>query len=284
VSEGLALYFWTFPALTLMSVLLAFSGVHFASRDQTVQSLSIAQGAELGALAFMIWTLDFEHLHFIPGTWGSLVMGVGSAFFAGFFAERVSRVNSGNRSVSLFSLWIFLLVLSQLIVALHPSLESHFSRGALGDVSTLTQSDSQFLLLLLCLAGVLMFLKRNAFLYQSFSVSVLSLSRPSRTFDHSLMLYFIAALGTWSMGFVYTCAAMYIPTTILAWTERPGAQRHIFLCCLSAVLAAPLGLYLALQRFPNLPTAPLLIALLILTSSLLAVIDAGCERLFRPRS
>jgi len=274
VIELLAIYAWTFPVVGLMGALLAFCGAHLATQGRTLQSLSIAQGAELGSLVLMIVLFSSVASEIELASWIGIPGAVGFAFFCGFLAEKILLLNLGSRSTLLFSLWIILLAATQLLVALHPALESHFSRVAVGDIATLTRSESQILtLILICLGGIV-FGKRNQYLYVSFADAVLGVRSNGLGFKIPLLLVFLPALGTWAMGFLYTCAAMFIPTTLLSLSVRAGAREHIFRCCLVGLLAPLIGLYLSLHYFSGVPTAPILILVCAITTIGVVIVDS----------
>jgi hypothetical protein len=274
VIDILALYLWTFPFLALMTALLAFCGAHLATRGRTVQTLSIAQGAELGSLAFMIFSISMDPESIEPNSWRGIPGAVGFAFLAGLLAEKLSIVKVGSRSTLLFTLWIVLSASSLMLVALHPALESHFSRVTIGDVATLSRSDSQILSLALFVFGIYLFLRRSHYLHQSFADAILGSRFRSSIPNNSLFLVILPALSTWSLGFMYTCAALFIPTTILSLSSRVGARLHIFRCCFVGLVAAPLSLLVALVLLPGQPTAPILVLGLLLAAGLVLFSDS----------
>lgn len=262
--EILKLYVWTFPFLALSSAMLAFCGAHLAARERTLQSLSISQGAELGSIAFMLLALilhlDLQEVE----SWMTLPAAVGIAFLAGSFAGKSEKFPASSRATALFALWIGLFALTQVIVAGHPALESHFSKIAIGDIATITSAESQVLCLVSIVFSLVLFSRRWEFLRASFSISLMGNNGTKQEKSNSMLLLLIPAVSTWSSGFSLTCATLFIPTTMHSLFQKAGGARsHIIRCVCDGLLGAPLGLFISLTFFPGLPTVSVMVLTLL---------------------
>jgi ABC-type Mn2+/Zn2+ transport system permease subunit len=271
VLDVLQLYIWAFPFVGLQAAVLAFCGSHLAARERTLQSLSISQGAELGSIVFMFFIILMHRNLQEINSWMTLPAAVGLAFLMGSIAGKCESIPASSRATALFVLWISLFSISQIIVAMHPALESHFSKVAIGDVATLTQDECMVLSFLMLGFSVLLFTKRIDFLRASFSISLMGEQRALHEKSTSVLLLLIPAVSTWSTGFAMTCASLFVPTTLhVLYQRKGGARAHVKRCVWVGMLSAPLGLFLSLSFFPSLPTTPVMTLTLFCVSLLSA--------------
>jgi hypothetical protein len=70
----------------------------------------------------------------------------------------------------------------------------------------------------------------------------------------------LPAVSTWAAGFLFTCACLFVPTSLLA-REGDSSARSTAICSGLALVCAPVGLLLSLQ-FDRMPTVPGIVALL----------------------
>ena len=249
-----------FLATSLAAAALAAAGAHLATRQRTLQSLCLAQGAELGALASVIAAALAHTALAEAQTWWSLGGGLMGALVAGGLASRVGRARTSSRTPRLFSTWIVLVAVTHLAVALHPALESHLARVFLGDLATLSDAEA----LVVGLAGLVslafLIFARKWFARRTFDASALGLSSArGRAFEIAPFLV-LPAVSTWAAGFLFTCACLFVPTSLLS-REGDSSAKSTALCASVALVCAPVGLLLSLQ-FERMPTVPGIVALI----------------------
>ena len=135
-------FLWTFFASSILAGALAAAGAHIASRQRTLQSLCLAQGAEMGALV-SVFVAYISHDFLDRGdTWLGLGGSLLGALIAGAAASRIAGIQGSSRTPRLFAFWVALIAATHLSVSLHPALESHLARVFLGDLGTLSDSEA----------------------------------------------------------------------------------------------------------------------------------------------
>jgi ABC-type Mn2+/Zn2+ transport system permease subunit len=134
------------------------------------------------------------------------------------------------------------------------------ARVFLGDLATLSNAEA----LVVGLAGLasLAFLvfTRKRFSQRTFDASALGLSSPRGRAFEVVPFLVLPAVSTWAAGFLFTCACLFVPTSLLA-REGDSSARSTAICAGLALVCAPVGLLLSLQ-FDRMPTVPGIVALL----------------------
>jgi len=253
--EGLSLYAWTIAGGTALGCALAIAGCHLATRGRTLQALCVSQGAELGALASVLWVLlQGEHLE-DASAWMSLIGAIGGAALCGMLAKQSNKVRASSRTSFIFTLWLLLLSATHLSVALHPLLESHLSRVFLGDLATVSNQEALFAFIFAL--GILIYFSaaQSAILRRSFDAAVLMRKEMRDSWQEELVFLLLAAFSTWSMGFLFTCACLFIPTSILGAFAMTNALKHVLYCALIPLIAVPPAIAISLGE-GNIPTVP----------------------------
>lgn len=249
-----------FLSTSLAAAALAAAGAHLATRQRTLQSLCLAQGAELGALA-SVMAAALAHTALAEAqTWWSLGGGLMGALVVGGLASRVGQTRTASRTPRLFSTWIVLVAVTHLVVALHPALESHLARVFLGDLATLSDAEA----LVAGLAGLVslacLVFARKRFAQRTFDASALGLASVRGRALEVVPFLVLPAVSTWAAGFLFTCACLFVPTALLA-REGDSSVRSTALCAGVALVCAPVGLLVSLQ-FDRMPTVPGIVALI----------------------
>jgi ABC-type Mn2+/Zn2+ transport system permease subunit len=266
ILESAGLYAWPIFGATILACVLALVGAHLGSRGQTLQTLCVSQGAELGGLtSILVGLLAGASFESLPP--GSEVFGaLTGALVCGVLARVVGRVRQSSRTTTLFVLWLSLVACMYLAIALHPLLESHFARIFLGDVSTMTSFEGRWTAGLGCIALLWCVLSEKRLTRLTFDIAVFrqTNSRESRFDD--LLLLAITAFSTWSMGFLFSCACLFIPTAVIAAFGHQTSRQHHLLCAASALSAVPFG-FLGSLAGNHIPTVPLITLVLVLFSA-----------------
>lgn len=256
-TELISVYRWSLPVLALLAGALAFSGTHLSARGKTLLSLNASQGAEVGTLVMFIVIFQNTFDKSIGATALGLLGACGGAMAAGWLATKFQNRFSDTKGDSLFSLWILFFAGTQILIASHPALESHFARALVGDITTMTDGDLMILASACSLLTFVFFFQRHKILRATFQQELMN--RPSDTLPGNGHLFFLAltALSTWATGFLLTCAFLFLPTTLLSLSPRTGARRHIRRCVVCSTVSAPLGMLVSLW-IPQIPTVPVI--------------------------
>lgn len=259
----LAPFLLHFLAAALAAAALAAAGSHLATRQRTLQSLCLAQGAELGALASVV-AASLTHTALAEAqTWSSLGGGLIGALVVGGLASRVGRTRASSRTPRLFSTWIILVAVTHLAVAIHPALESHLARVFLGDLATLSDGEA----IVVGMAGLVSLLiltfSRTGIARRTFDASAMAFSRTRGGALEVVPFVLLPAVSTWAAGFLFTCACLFVPTSLLA-RDGDSSTRSKTLCAGMALFCAPVGLLLSLLT-ERVPTVPGIVALLATT-------------------
>lgn len=269
--ETLTVYAWTFPVVAVLAASLAFCGVHLAARQKNLLSLNMAQGAELGTL------LSIAALYFAEDSESSgemaigLTGAIGGAFLFGWLATLFQGKFGESGSNSLLTFWLIVFSGTQLLVALHPSLEIHHSRVFVGDVSTLGFEECLFVTGIALVVSLFFWLRRDNILRSTFSGEVLGYPMAATRWRDEILFILLTAVSTWAAGFLMTCAFLFIPTTVRSMAGVVGARKHIRACILLSFVSAPAGFALSLSHtgLPSVPIICLTLAVVIFISSLI---------------
>ena len=274
---NLSSYFLHFLACSFAAAALAAAGAHLATRQRTLQSLCLAQGAELGALASVL-VVQFTHASFAEAqTWWSLTGGLVGAHLMGELATRLEGARTSSRTPRLFSIWIILVASTHLAVASHPALESHLTRVFLGDLATLLDSEALVLALLGILSLSVLLLARKAIGRRTFDSSALGLTHHRAAPLELVPFVLLPAVSTWAAGFLFTCACLFVPTSFLK-REGDSSFKSVLMCAGVAFLCGPIGLFASL-RSESLPTVPTIVGCLTA-----ACVGIGIFRSFQKRN
>jgi ABC-type Mn2+/Zn2+ transport system permease subunit len=271
--EIFKLFAWPLLAGTLLGVALSVVGVHLAGRSRTVQVLNSAQGAELGSLLVIFFGLtagaEIESLSPLH----SLLGAAGGALLFGFLSQFITSANQSSRTPLLLSLWIFLVAATQLSIALNPILEAHFSRMLLGDLTTLSNSESKWISVLTCAALLFIAKNHNSMLKRTFDSAIFRVKRALITGGEDVFILGLIALCTWAFGFLYTCAVLFIPTSLLSVGSLKNSARHFGTAACATFIAIPVGFMVSLTG-QNIPTTPsVVVALFVVSFLALFVLD-----------
>ena len=258
-------FLWTFVASVLLAGSLAAAGAHLATRQLSLNSLCLAQGAEVGALASVFFAYLTHDALDRGETWVGLGGSLIGALIAGGFASRLSAGQSSSRTPRLFTFWIVLIAATHLAVAMHPALESHLARVFLGDLGTLTDPESQTISVLSACALLILIFAHSSIAQATFDTVALGKatrhSSGSNGFMHllcaTLPFLVLPAVSTWGAGFLFTCAALFLPTTLLS-SDSDSSKQHIALCVTVSAISAPIGLFIALTG-EKISTVPAMI-------------------------
>ena len=265
----LSIYAWTIAASTILGSALALLGVQLAARDRAMQTMCIGQGAMLGVLVGIGFFLGFEATPTLSGT-GPVALAFTASALTYIVSERIASRHGASTNTHFTSLFSALLAGGYLISALFPALENHMAQRYFGDLATISRSESIAALLmgLLILTALCWF--HRSITRDSFAVAILG-SKASATptgFVFSLGTLLSICFCVQIVGFLFTVACLFLPTSILSFRRNAGLKGHLVTCVLTAGLASLSG-FTASLWFTHLPTVPTIVVLMVVFAILI---------------
>lgn len=270
--EIFQIYMWAWVAAVIMAPTLALLGCHLAARDRAMQTLCMGQGATLGVLLGIGVGESLGLTETTVGMAPWVTSFIGSAAIYGI-SEWIVRNRQASRNTFYTALFAGTLSLGYLVSALFPHLEGHMSQVFFGDLATLTDFQSKVSMgFSLCLLFLLIHYWRPL-AQQSFQQSVFGdlKSPPARgpnAFQFNLLVFLVVSFSVQFLGFLFTTAALFLPTTLMTRSSSPGLRRHLVLVCALAVLATASGFAFSLV-FSRLPTVPLIVLMMVVVGAAL---------------
>ena len=127
MTESLVLFSGAIAVGVLVVVTLSLYGVHLATRESSLQSLAISQGAQVGVLL----TLGFAHSRhqFFPWVGGLLL-----AFLVSFLSEKAAARARASKNTVFVVFFLVLLASSYCLTSVFPMLDSHHAQAFFGDL------------------------------------------------------------------------------------------------------------------------------------------------------
>lgn len=249
------IYLWPFLASLAMGLLLNLLGIQLASRDKTVQSLVMSQGALLGVLVGIALAPEGEFFPFVSSVIGTAVLF--------WISERVTDSFGANKTAALVVIYTFLLASGSILTALLPGVELHLSQKFFGDLATL--SDSQSKLAIACsVAGILIFIfNRTKFTRESFEISIFAF-KAKGGFLFLTLEFLVISYSVMCFGLLFTMACLFTGTTAMFFLNKKGGiSRHYTMSSLLTVSACCLGFLCSLLN-TRIPTVPAIVVCLFL--------------------
>jgi ABC-type Mn2+/Zn2+ transport system permease subunit len=265
--EALLTYGWALVGATLLGCALAWIGAHVVTRGATIQALCVSQGAELGILVAIVLVLFSGGTMEGAPSWAGFLGAILGACLCGGLAGAAERVRLSSRTVVLFGFWLVLVSGTQVLVALHPLLESHYSGAFLGDLTTLGDRQAKLVIIFSGVFLIWLVSCGRSLATASFDCAVLLMTRTRTHLSQSLVFLLASAFATWSMGFLFTCACLFLPTSLMSVLVPSSARVHVLLCTIVAAVAVPLGFVLSVLH-GSLPTVPTIAVIVIVVASI----------------
>lgn len=284
------LFRWTLPAGMFFAGALALLGCQLSARDRAMQTVCVSQGAMLGVLLALGFSAPAVHddpdSHVLPFL--AALLASAATFLGADFLARRRMLSKNTLFAALFSV---LLAAGYFVSALFPALESHMAQVYFGDLATITETDAKATLALGLLSLLCLWLLRRPITGQSFALATFGAAYTAGKERGWTALFNLVALSLLCfsvqfLGFLFTVAMLFLPTTVLGFARSRGLDRHLALACGTAIAAAAAGFVLSLRftRFPTVPTVTL--SLLVLGACVCGVdllFGAGNRRRSRSR-
>lgn len=279
--ELLILYKWSLIAALFGGTALALIGAQMAARNQSVQTLVISQGASLG----VVIALALTHSHGSEAEsalafWPTLI---GLAVAAGMylFCETAIPKRWPSRNTYFVSVFAILLAITNLIISLVPSLESHMVASFFGDISVASNKEAQLIALIGFGARMFMYNSWTGIVKNSFDQVIFR--QPHQTSKDKIRekIFLFATLTVITacvqfLGLLFTLSCLFIPAMILsrAQTQLGGLTKKIETV---AVIGVAGGLALSLWH-GKLPTSPTMTVTLLVFSLFFGLLGRVCQR------
>jgi ABC-type Mn2+/Zn2+ transport system permease subunit len=255
----LQLYGVTIIGASLLASALALLGCHIAMRDQSMQTLCVSQGATLGVL-LGIGLAETMHLQPLAGVM-PFVAGAAVAGTSFLIGEWTCRRRPASRNTGLSALFALLIAIAAVVSSVFPGLENHMAQRFFGDLATASKAESW----IMAATGIILlsvFWKfHRPLLRASFDLAAFGSGNGmlyGENFSRLLTVVSVT-ISVQVAGFLFTAAALFVPTALLGGSQRSGGVvSHLFRCSLAALFGSVLGFGTSLL-FPMLPTAPAMV-------------------------
>lgn len=274
----LALYKTTLFAGAAMAGALSLIGMQLAARDRAMQTVCVGQGASVGVI-FGLGLFHWIGEHGTEGSWSALPLLCGLLFSMAtlWLSGRLVEGRIASKNTVFAFVFALLIALSHLLGSLFPGLETHLTQIYLGDLSTLTETNSRIAAIIGVAAMWFLWRGLKPITLASFDGHLVGDKRVLNRDNLYVRGFWVVALlviclSVQFLGFLFTIACLFLPTAMFSFFRRAGLRRHLFQCVGSSVVAAFGGFLLSLQftRLPTVPSVVLVLFLIILTDYLVS--------------
>jgi len=253
----LNIYWLSVFASSLLGGGLALLGVQLAARDKAMQTMCVGQGAMLGVLLGIGLTQIFH-----GGTAWKIslpfALAASTATITFTASERLVKNKSSSSNTHFAALFSILLAGGFLISSLFPALENHMTQKYFGDLATMNEQSAWTVSFLGLTLIVTLFKYQRPISRDSFAQTILgSRTTPTRLL-FSIGTLLTLCIAVQLVGFLFTVACLFLPTSILSFGSKNGLQRHTVTCCGVAIIACCGGFLFTLWQ-THLPTVPTII-------------------------
>jgi ABC-type Mn2+/Zn2+ transport system permease subunit len=222
-----------------------------------MQTLCIGQGATLGVL-LGIGLCQALHASDLLEVSLPFAFAFTGAAITYLISERVVSIKSASSNTHFTAIFAALLGGGYLVSALFPALENHMAQKYFGDIATISEQSARFVLVFaLLLFGCMLKFQRNIS-RDSFAAAIRGARLSTSNLFFSLGTLITISLSVQLVGFLFTVACLFIPTSIQSFNRRIGLKRHLLACLAIAAFSCCMGFVLTLWQ-TNLPTVPTII-------------------------
>lgn len=269
--ELFSLYRSAWLAAMFGGAALALIGAHMSARNQSVQTLVMSQGASLG----VVIALALTHAHGADAEsalafWPTLI-GLATAAAMYVFCDVAIPKRWPSRNTYFIAIFAILLAVTDLVISLVPSLESHMASAFFGDISVASNSEARTIYLMGLAATSYLFhswkgLVKNSFDQVIFRQPHQNSSDKARQFAFLSVALVVITACVQFLGLLFTLSCLFIPGMILSRAHRNlrGLATGLVLATYTGVTA---GLALSLWH-GHLPTSPAMTVTLLVFSLL----------------
>jgi len=253
----LQIYWLSIAASAALGGGLALLGAQLAARDRAMQTMCVGQGAMLGVLLGIGLN---QVLHDSEGEAVVLpfAFALATAAVTYLASERFVARMSASKNTHFTAVFATLLAGGYLVSALFPALENHMAQKYFGDLATMSESGATGVLVLGCvLIGTLMAFRRHI-TRDSFAMAIMGARRTPTGLVFAIGTLIVLCFSIQVVGFLFTVACLFLPTSALSFQRKVGLNRHLLACLATAVFACCAG-FVATLWMTRLPTVPAII-------------------------
>lgn len=258
----ISIYWFSILASATLGGGLALLGAQLAARDRAMQSICISQSAVLGVLLGIglcqVWMLSPWIEHLIP-----FASAVVVAILTVITSERliIAKASATTHFVAIF---VVLLASGYFISALFPGLESYMAQKYFGDLATMSHESCVIAFYLGSVVLLLQYGWRRQLTRDSFAHTILGRNPNNGNLKFAVGTILGICLAVQTVGFLFTVACLFLPTSILAVGPSVGLQRHLFSCLVIGMVASIWGFVITLW-FTMLPTVPVIVLCMVVS-------------------
>lgn len=256
----LKIYWLSIAASAALGGGLALLGAQLAARDRAMQTMCIGQGAMLGALLGIGLSQVFQASEG-TATMLPFLFALSSAAATYLVSERLVAKRSASKNTHFAAVFATLLAGGHLVSAIFPTLENHMAQKYFGDLATMSEPSAAITLALGCIVVSTLVAFRRQITRDSFAIAIMGVRETPSRLIFAFGTLIVLCLSVQIVGFLFTVACLFIPTSILSLGRQVGLNRHLLGCLATAVFAGCAG-FVATLWLTRLPTVPTIIAVM----------------------
>jgi hypothetical protein len=246
--ELLDFYLPSIIASIFLLLVLGLLGYHLIARNQSLEVLLLGQEFQTAILvsAFILSVLphiDYDH----HGIHLEIILTLVLAILSHLFFRRVFQFKSHIKTEGVVGYLVFLMGLNQLVILISPLIEMHMVKSYIGDIVTVSKTESYFLIAI-SLASLVGIIKKSHLIFQdSLDLAIfgkITKKRKNELFFNAVTLCMML-FSIHHFGVLFTLGAILIPGLVNSFfllTKR-DLIFQVMLSSLSPILAFTLTTY-----------------------------------------
>lgn len=239
-------FYWpNIIAASLLIFIFSHIGSHLFARNKAIEVMLLGQEFQTGILFSAFFLAIFQsiehddhglHIEFLIT--GAFVLSSHSFYL---FIHKKLRHLKVEGAVSLI---VLLILVSQLIVSLNPGIEFHMIKSLMGDIVTVSKSESIFVSIFSCFSILLYFFFYKDIEKDSLDFALFS-KQTHKRFSYilfNLLVFTLMFLSIHLLGTIFTLGVLFIPAYVLQFFYLTKKLKSILFILLG--LSSPLSFYL----------------------------------------
>ena len=257
--ELLSFYFPSIIASILLLLVLGLLGYHLIARNQSLEVLLLGQEFQTAILlsAFFLSILpriSYDH----HGVHLEIIITLILAILSHILFRRIFRFKSHIKTEGVVGYLVFLMGLNQLVILISPLIEMHMVKSYIGDIVTVSKSESYFLIGISVVALIGIIKRRKFFFLDSLDISIfgkVTKQRNNKLFFNAVTLCMML-FSIHHFGVLFTLGAILIPGLINSFFLL-SKKDLIFQVALSST--SPIFAFILTTYNDRLPTTVLIL-------------------------
>jgi ABC-type Mn2+/Zn2+ transport system permease subunit len=257
MTELLMIYWISIVASTLLGCGLSLLGAQLAARDRAMQTMCVGQGAMMGVLMGIGLNQIFSEIAASETLVSFALAGFVSA--ATYLASEHFVAGRASSNTYFAALFATLLAGGYLVSAMFPAIENHMAQKYFGDLAIMSTSFAWTAAALGASTSLVLGIFTATVTRDSFAIAILGHRKTPSGWLFSIGTLVVLCVSVQIVGFLFTVACLFLPTSILSFGRNHGYERHLLKCGLVSSLGCCLG-FIATLWFTKLPTVPTIVA------------------------